>query len=197
MDTNLAHTNEDVLSVSYYAKEMGWNSIVEPSFQRILYLSKVLYTFIHGNDEPMFGYLHFSAYMNGPYSDLIRNSIIALLSHGEISEKEGLISFVKGVELLDMVDKNKKEWIRSVLLLLGKYGEERIFGFVINDPTFDDAIKSNSTKELDMSIESETVKKLQSFKQAFEETVNINDEVDDKKYIDLYFDYVFGQIIRS
>ena len=58
MDVKLAHTNEDVLSVSYYAKEMGWNSIVEPSFQRILYLSKVLYTFIHGNENPMFGLLY-------------------------------------------------------------------------------------------------------------------------------------------
>lgn len=197
MDSSLAHTNEDVLSVSFYAKEMGWVSIVEPSFQRILYLSKVLYSFVHSDKEPMFGYLHFSAYMNGPYSDLISNSIIALLSNGNISENEGLISFLKGEELLEMIDKKKRDWIRSVLLLLGKYGEERIFGFVINDPTFDDAIKSNSTKELDLSIESETVKKLHSFKRAFEETLNMDNSIDDKKYIDLYFEYVFGQIIES
>lgn len=197
MNINLAHTNEDVLSVSYYAREMGWKSIVKPSFQRVLYLSKVLFAFRHSGEEPLFSYLHFSAYMDGPYSELINNSIIALLSRGDISDNDGVISFVKGEDLLEMVDKNKREWIRSVLLLLGKYGEERIFSFVINDPTFDDAIKSNSKKELDLSIEGETVKKLQSFKQAFENTLNVDTSIDDKKYIDLYFDYVFGQIING
>jgi hypothetical protein len=197
MDIHLAHTNEDVLSVSYYAKEMGWESIVKPSFQRILYLSKVLHSFRHSDDESLFGYLHFSAYMDGPYSDLINNSIIALLSRGNISENEGAISFVKGEELLEMIDKTKREWIRFVLLLLGKYGEERIFSFVINDPTFDDAIKSNSKKELDLSVESVTVKILQNFKQAFENTLNVDSSIDDKKYIDLYFEYIFGQIING
>jgi hypothetical protein len=176
---------------------MGWASIVNPSFQRILYLAKVLYAFRHGNIEPMFGYLHFSAYMNGPFSDLIDKSITFLLSRGNISENDGAISFVNGEDLLEMIDKEKKDWIRSILLLLGKYGEERIFGFVINDPSFDDAIKTNSRKELDLSIESETVKKLKSFRQAFEKTLDIDPSVDDKKYIDLYFDYIFGQIIKG
>jgi hypothetical protein len=104
---------------------------------------------------------------------------------------------VKGEELLEMIDKTKREWIRFVLLLLGKYGEERIFSFVINDPTFDDAIKSNSKKELDLSVESVTVKILQNFKQAFENTLNVDSSIDDKKYIDLYFEYIFGQIING
>src|SRR5574344_1803249 len=104
MDVNLAHTNEDVLLTSYYAKEMGWASIVRPSFQRILYLAKVLYAFRHDNNEPMFGYLHFSAYMNGPLSNLINKSIIALLSRGNISEINGAISFVNGENLLKMIE---------------------------------------------------------------------------------------------
>jgi len=128
---------------------------------------------------------------------LIYKSIIALKSQENIKEKDGAISFLNGEELIGMIAENKREWIKFVLLLLGKYGEERIFGFIISDPTYEDAIKTNSKKELNLSIESDTVKTLNSFKRAFEKTLGEDSSVDDKKYIDLYFDYVFGQIIKS
>lgn len=43
----LYYANEDILYIVENVKSIGWNSIKEQSIQRIVYLSKVLYTFTH------------------------------------------------------------------------------------------------------------------------------------------------------
>ena len=99
--------------------------------------------------------------------------------------------------LLENFPVEKLTWIRFVLLLLGKYGEDKIFGFIINDPSYDNAVKTNRNAELDASSESLTVRMLNKFKASFEETLDQGVSLSDEKYIDLYFEYLFGKIIKG
>ena len=70
LERNLIKANEDIVTVSTIAKSMGWGSVSEQSFQRILYLVQVLYSFKHEEDN-IFSYYHFTVTTFGPYSDLI------------------------------------------------------------------------------------------------------------------------------
>ena len=73
----LYYANEDILYIVENVKSIGWNSIKEQSIQRIVYLSKVLYTFTHSGKN-IFDYYHFSPSLYDPFSGLIENSIIFL-----------------------------------------------------------------------------------------------------------------------
>ena len=48
LDSELIKANEDIMTVSSIAKNMGWESVSEQSIQRVLYLVQVLYSFKHG-----------------------------------------------------------------------------------------------------------------------------------------------------
>lgn len=196
IDRELIKCNEDIMAISSFAKKIGWKFISELSYQRILYLAKVLYTFKHINDN-IFDYYHFSVTTYGPYSDLINRSLIFLQSSEMLkSDKSGGLA-LNTIEQFN-VALAKVEWFHIVLLILGKYGEKRIFGFIINDPLYDDAVKNNSVKELDTaSPENETVKVLNNFKASFESTLDDISSIKDNNYIDLYFEYIFSQIIGS
>lgn len=99
-----------------------------------------------------------------------------------------------------LIDKNieKENWIKTIILILGKYGENKIFGFTINDPLYKEAVENNQIRELNTSSpENKTVKVLHEFKQAFEETIEDTLSINAEEYIDLYFEYVFSQIIQK
>lgn len=193
----LYSANEDVMAISYYGKEIGWDSIAGLSFHRILYLAKVLYVFRHVGEVPLFGYYHFTAIINGPYSEQVNNALAFLSSFEKLLEKNDMYSFNSDKSLLENFPEQKLNWIRFVLLLLGKYGEDKIFGFIINDPAYDNAVKTNRNVELDASSESLTVKMLNKFKSTFESTLDQGVTLSDEQYIDLYFEYLFGRIIRG
>ena len=84
------------------------------------------------------------------------------------------------------------------MFMLGKYGEKRLFGFIVNDPSYENASLTNDVDGIDTSSpDSETFKVLQDFKVAFEESLgNEASVISDEKYIELYFEYVFSQIIK-
>ena len=193
----LYSANEDVMAISYYGKEIGWDSIAGLSFHRILYLAKVLYVFRHEGDITLFGSYHFTAVINGPYSDQINNALAFLTSSEKLMEKEEQYTFNSDKSLLDNFPEQKLNWLRFILLLLGKYGEDKIFGFIINDPSYDNAVKTNRNTELDVSDESLTVLVLNKFKSSFEETLDNGVVLSDEQYIDLYFEYLFGKIIKG
>lgn len=193
----LYSANEDVMAISYYGKEIGWESIAGLSFHRILYLAKVLYVFRHTREASLFDYYHFTAVINGPYSVQVSNALAYLLSSERLMEKEDLYIFNSDKTLLDNFPEQKLVWIRFVLLLLGKYGEDKIFGFIINDPAYDNAVKTNRNAELVASSESLTVKVLNKFKSSFESTLDQGIALTDEQYIDLYFEYLFGKIIKG
>lgn len=196
-NNDLYSANEDIMAISYYGKEIGWDSIAGLSFHRILYLAKVLYVFRHIGEMSLFGSYHFTAVINGPYSDQVNNALAFLSSSEKLLEKEDLYTFNSDKSLLDNFPEQKLNWIRFVLLLLGKYGEDKIFGFIINDPAYDNAVKTNRNAELDVSAESLTVRVLNKFKSSFEETLDHGVNLTDEQYIDLYFEYLFGKIMKG
>lgn len=185
------------MAISYYGKEIGWESIAGLSFHRILYLAKVLYVFRHSDSASLFEYYHFTAIINGPYSEQVNNALVFLSSSDKLIEKNELFTFNSDKTLLENFPSQKLAWIRFVLLLLGKYGEDKIFGFIINDPAYDNAVKTNRNAELNASSESLTVRVLNKFKSSFEETLDKDVTLSDEQYIDLYFEYLFGKIIKG
>ncbi len=195
--STLFSANEDMMAISYYGKEIGWESIAGLSFHRILYLAKVLYVFRHGETASLFANYHFTAIINGPYSVQVNNALAYLSSSDKLIEKDEMYTFNSDKSLLDHFPEQKLSWLRFVLLLLGKYGEDKIFGFVINDPSYDHAVKTNRNVELDASAESLTVKVLNKFKKSFEETLDQSVVLSDEQYIDLYFEYLFSRIIKG
>lgn len=84
-----------------------------------------------------------------------------------------------------------------ILLILSKYGENKIFGFIVNDPLYDISVKSNQSSEIQVTPENETLLVLNDFKKAFEETLSDTSSISKEEYISLYFDYIFSQIIKG
>lgn len=131
------------------------------------------------------------------YSEQVNNALAFLSSSEKLLEKEEMFTFNSDKSLLENFPEQKRLWLRFVLLLLGKYGEDKIFGFIINDPAYDNAVKTNRNVELDISSESLTIKVLNKFKSSFEDTLDKNVTLSDEQYVDLYFEYLFGKIIKG
>lgn len=194
LESNLIKANEDIVTVSTIAKSMGWGAVSEQSFQRILYLVQILYSFKHEGDN-IFSYYHFTVTTFGPYSDLIERSLVFLKSSSKLREEEGglILNTKKEIPL----NQEKVEWLRTVMYMLGKYGEKRLFGFIVNDPSYDNASQTNNVDGIDTSSpDSETLKVLKDFKVAFEQSLDDTSAINDEKYIELYFEYVFSEIIK-
>ncbi len=193
----LYSANEDIMAISYYGKEIGWENIAELTFHRVLYLTKVLHVFLQTDSISLFDYYHFTAVINGPYSVQVNNALVYLISSEKLLENDDLYTFNSDKSILANFSEQKLSWIRFVMLLLGKYGEDKIFGFIINDPAYDNAVKTNRNTELIASSESLTVKVLNKFKLSFEKTLDQELSLSDEQYIDLYFEYLFGKIIKG
>lgn len=194
LERNLIRANEDIVTVSTIAKSMGWGSVSEQSFQRVLYLVKILYSFKHEGDN-IFSYYHFTVTTFGPYSDLIERSLVFLKSSSKLREEDGGLILNTRMEI--PLNQNKVEWLRTVMYMLGKYGEKRLFGFIVNDPSYENAFQTNNVDGIDTSSpDSETLKVLKDFKVAFEQSLDDTSAISDEKYIELYFEYVFSEIIK-
>jgi len=200
----LYQTNDDIIFILNNCKQIGWRSVKEQSLYRILYLSKVLYSFVN-NDEPnIFNYYHFTTTESGPYSGIISQSIADLASRQWISNQDsGLL--LEGFENLKVIldfkkndnKKRKQDWLKVVILLLGKYGESKIFSFTINDPLYKESTDSNSRKEISFdNSENKTLEVLNSFKSAFESNIQDTSSISKEEYLEFYFDFIFSQIIK-
>ena len=157
---------------------------------------KVLYAFNH-DEENEFGYYHFSVSLFGPYSELVYRSLMFLLSSQRLlGDKDGDVS-LNLTDGVDSVSETKIKWIDTILLILGKYGESKIFSFIVNDPLYEQSVKANLSTEINTSLENDTMKVLNDFKKAFEETLHDTSSISKEEYISLYFDYLFSQIINK
>lgn len=191
----LMSANVDLMTIIAHTKKMGWDSIGSNSLQRIVYLMKVLYAFNH-DDENVFGLYHFNVSVFGPYSELINNSLTFLLATQRLTgEREGDVR-LNSVDGVDAMPDEKIKWIDTVLLILGKFGESKIFSFIVNDPLYDQSVKSNSDSEIDINPENYTLRVLNDFKKAFEDTLEDTSSISKEEYISLYFDYLFSKIIK-
>lgn len=191
----LMKANADLMTIIAHAKRIGWDSVGTNSLQRIVYMMKVLYTF-NSDDENEFVYYHFSVSLFGPYSDLVYRGLVYLLSSQRLlGDINGDVS-LNSTDGVDSISEEKIKWIDTILLILGKYGENKIFSFIVNDPLYDQSVKSNLSSEINTAPENITLKVLNDFKKAFEETLDTS-TISREEYISLYFDYLFGQIIST
>ena len=192
----LMSANADVMTIIAHVKKIGWGSISYNSLQRVVYMMKVLYSFCHREPNP-FAIYHFSISIFGPYSELIDKSLTFLLSSQRLlGEKDGDV-YLNSSDGVDVIEDDKIKWINTILLILGKYGEDKIFSFIVNDPTYDQSVKSNLASEIDTSHENDTLKVLNDFKKAFEDTLDDTSAISKEEYISLYFDYIFSRIINK
>lgn len=188
--------NADIMTIVAHAKRNGWDPISSHSLQRIVYIMKVLYSFCH-DGENMFGLYHFNVSLFGPYSELVEKSLTFLLASQRLLGKREADVRLNSSDGIDIMSEEKIKWIDTILLILSKYGENKIFSFIVNDPQYDLSVKSNQSSEINTSSKNDTLKVLYDFKRAFEETLEDTSSISKEEYISLYFDYLFGQIINN
>lgn len=187
--------NCDIMTIVSHARRIGWDTISEQSVHRVTYLMKVLYAFCHESLN-VFDAYHFNVTVFGPYSDLINRSLVFLISSQRIVEEQGGNLRIVSKDGVDVIADEKIRWIDTVLLILGKYGEQKVFSFVVNDPQYNCSVKANISAEINCSSKSETVNTLNDFREAFEKTIDASN-ISKEEYIGLYFDFLFGQIIKG
>lgn len=188
--------NADMMTIIAHAKKIGWDTISYNSLQRVIYMMKVFYSFNH-TDENVFGLYHFNVSLFGPYSDLVEKSLTFLLATQRLmGDKEGDVR-LNSIDGVDTMSNEKIKWIDTILLVLSKYGENKIFSFIVNDPQYEQSVKSNLSSEINTNPENDTLKVLNDFKKAFEETLEDTSSISKEEYISLYFDYIFSQIINK
>lgn len=193
----LVKVNIDIMTIAAHARKIGWETISVSTLQRFIYLLKVLYSFINSSENNLFNQYHFNVTTFGPYSELIYRSVVFLLSTRRLEgDMDGDVKIISK-DGVDEMDTERINWIDSILLILGKYGENKIFGFIVNDPLYDVSVKSNLPSEIQVTSENETLLVLNDFKKAFEDTLSDTTSISKEEYISLYFDYIFSQIIKG
>ncbi len=193
----LVKVNIDIMTIAAHARKIGWETISVSTLQRFIYLLKVLYSFINSSENNLFNQYHFNVTTFGPYSELIYRSVVFLLSTRRLEgDMDGDVKIISK-DGVDEMDTERINWIDSILLILGKYGENKIFGFIVNDPLYDVSVKSNLPSEIQVTSENETLLLLNDFKKAFEDTLPDTTSISKEEYISLYFDYIFSQIIKG
>lgn len=193
----LVKVNIDIMTIAAHARKIGWETISVSTLQRFIYLLKVLYSFINSSENNLFNQYHFNVTTFGPYSELIYRSVVFLLSTRRLEgDMDGDVKIISK-DGVDEMDTERINWIDSILLIIGKYGENKIFGFIVNDPLYDVSVKSNLPSEIQVTSENETLLVLNDFKKAFEDTLPDTTSISKEEYISLYFDYIFSQIIKG
>lgn len=194
---DLLRANTDIITLIRLVSEIGWNSLREQSIHRIFYLFKVLYLFVYPNDfDGDMNIYHFSANLSGPYSELINRSIINLQTKEYLVEdSSGNIIFAQVPSDIG-VNEKMISWYKTIIYIIGLYGENKVYGFTINDPLYKEAIETNSQEELNTTLENKTIKVLNSFKKAFEDSLTNVSQINKEEYLELYFEYIFSKIIK-
>lgn len=195
-EDELVSANIDIMTILSHASKIGWETVTVNTLQRFIYLLKVLYSF-NSDEENMFERYHFSVATYGPYSQLVYRSVVSLLSSNRLEgELEGEVRIISD-DGVDAMSEDRINWIEAILLILSKYGENKIFSFIVNDPLYDISVKSNQSSEIQVTPENETLSVLNNFKKAFEETLLDTSSISKIEYLSLYFDYIFSQIIKG
>lgn len=198
---NLPIISGDVYLIIKYMNNIGWDKIRETSINRLLYIAGVVYSFKFPEAKNIFeDDYHFVVTLNGPIDPQISGAINHLVVN-EIIEKED-----SGFEIKKISEdlfynlpffKDKKMWIDDISYIIGIYGEDKMYDFIFRDPEYKTSLKGNSNEILDLSLNNETVKFLNRFKEEFESQIKENVNINNRQYLYLYFEYVFGTILRG
>ncbi|MGH1336082.1 MAG: hypothetical protein ACRBFS_08130 [Aureispira sp.] len=191
-------SNERIMTLLYLLDQIAWESVRDSSVHRILYLAKMMFSFVHADKDNILAEYDFSVSVSGPFSDLVHKSLTDLLSRAYIEkDNEGNIRLVKDTRSSEFDIQEFIDWIKVIVYILGLYGEDKIYGFAVRDATYENAMARNSVQILDGSKENKTIELLNRFKEAFENTLEDTSAISKKEYLELYFEYVFSVIIKE
>ncbi|MBE9917854.1 hypothetical protein G8C92_28030 [Paenibacillus donghaensis] len=199
----LFRVNGDIISTLKTSEDIGWESITEYSIQRIMYIASVLYSFRYENKfNPFVKDYDFSVSLRGPFSSIIPSAVYFLIANEFINYNENKELVLSGRQIpnLNLMPyfEERKNWIESIVYILGIYGEEKIYDFVFRDPQYQDNVQRNSIKEIDIKPGNKTDITVRRMKGAFEKGLgNSASQLSHKEYLDMYFDYVFSKILRG
>lgn len=193
--------SEDIYQLISKLTSIGWKSIRESSINRIIYLSAVLYSFRYPDNNNIFeDDYKFSVTLSGPEDAEVEKALINLESNEVLERTEFgyALCLEKKISLITSQAERKNEWFDDIAYIIGIYGEDKIFDFIYRDPEYRESLDGNSTYNLNLGKDNATVEFLNSFKYAFEEKiVDKRIVLENKKYLELYFEYVFGKILRG
>jgi hypothetical protein len=192
----------DILAIFVLASDIQWKEVRQNSIYRILYLSSVLYSFRHPDKYNPFNIYKFTVDTTGPYDSNISRALDFLIKDEYLQRTSGDDVLAIGTNPSNdvfkiEVGKERYEWIKQVMFILGIYGENKIYDFIFRDPQYQTTIKSNTQQGLNTDANNETIKTLMSFQSAFEETLTKEKEkLSSQTYLELYFEYVFSKILK-
>ena len=193
--------SKDIYCLLSELKELGWESLRETSVNRLIYLSSVLYSFINNESENIFAKSYqFTITLSGPEDAEIENALINLESNDLVQHTDKGYAVTEGTNpsIIDEEYKEKKAWFKDIAYIISIYGEDKIYDFIFRDPEYRESLLGNSIYNLNIDKNNATVKFLNSFKYEFEKVLSDKSSAfDNRKYMELYFEYVFGMILRG
>lgn len=193
--------SKDIYCLLCELKELGWESLRETSINRLVYLSSVLYSFINNESENVFAKNYqFTITLSGPEDAEIENALINLESNSLVQHTDKGYMIIENANSLIINDEyeKKKAWFKDVAYIISIYGEDKIYDFIFRDPEYRESLLGNSVYNLNIDKNNATVNFLNRFKYEFEKVLNDkSDALDNRKYMELYFEYVFGMILRG
>lgn len=193
--------NTDIMAIFRLSSIIQWDELRQNSIYRILYLATVLYSFRHPEKENPFNIYRFAIDTSLPYDSNIATSIDYLLKDDFLQRAKGDDILILGKSANDElfkvdIAKERYEWLKQVMYILGLYGEDKIYDFIFRDPQYQTTIKSNTQQSIPIIPNNETVKTLKSFQKAFEDTLKDVSKITKEEYLELYFEYVFSKVIK-
>ena len=193
--------SKDIYCLLCELKELGWESLRETSINRLIYLSSVLYSFINNEIENIFAKSYqFTITLSGPEDAEIEKALIHLESNGLVQHTDKGYAVIEGTNplIIDEEYEEKKAWFKDIAYIISIYGEDKIYDFIFRDPEYRESLLGNSVYNLNIDKNNATVKFLNKFKFEFEKVLNDKSvALDNRKYMELYFEYVFGMILRG
>lgn len=192
--------SKDIYCLLCVLKELGWESLRETTINRLMYLASVLYSFINKESENIYAKNYqFVITLSGPEDVEIEKALIHLESNDLLEHTDKGYMVIDRGNLLIMDDYDKKKaWFKDIAYIISIYGEDKIYDFIFRDPEYRESLLGNSVYNLNIDKNNATVKFLNRFKFEFERVLNDKSvALDNRKYMELYFEYVFGMILRG
>lgn len=192
--------SKDIYCLLCVLKELGWESLRKTSINRLIYLSSVLYSFINNKSENIFAKNYqFTITLSGPEDAEIEKALIHLESNDLVQHIDKGYTVIENTNSLISDDyEKKKAWFKDIAYIISIYGEDKIYDFIFRDPEYRESLLGNSVYNLNIDKNNATVKFLNTFKLEFEKVLNDKSIIlDNRKYMELYFEYVFGKILRG
>ncbi len=199
---NIMVISADVYLTINHMNDKGWKELKLSSINRILYLAAVFYSFLYQEEKNIFqDNYNFVVNLSGPEDVNIEKALTNLLTNAAINKNNNGYyiqnnNYIKNFQNYGLFEK-KSKWMDDISYIIGIYGEDKIYDFVFRDPQYQNSLKTNDLHTLNLTSDNATVEFLKQFKNEFEKHINKDEKLNNRKYLELYFEYVFGKILRG